>query len=249
MRHSVGKNARAPVRCALSDVTRFRHFPTTLCCFAALATSALGAGTAFDAVKLLPKEKRKLVALIEARDAATPERWHLLVCEPAAENGLREFVVENGAIVAERTVSQFAESLAPEQALGDAMRYDSDRAVLFAKQYAQVNAVTPAAIAYELRKDEPNAAPTWRVTCFDDAGAEIGELTISALKGNVISHRGFAAEPPEKPEKSDEKQRQKFQTSSPSQVAHEIATPAPRREAAPQKKTGLFQRLFGSGKP
>src|SRR5438046_3902324 len=68
--------------------------------------------TALDALKLLPKGMGKNLARIEAREGTpVPERWHILVHDAQSENGLREFVVADGKLVADRTLSQFAEKL------------------------------------------------------------------------------------------------------------------------------------------
>jgi hypothetical protein len=217
----------------------------TFACFAGMAAPAFSAATtALEALKLLPKDARKLVARIEAREGSpNPERWHILVNDKAAENGLKEFVIADGMIVAERSISQFAESLSPNEALGDDVRFDSDRAAQLVRQYAQVNAVTAATIDYQLRRDGTTAVPLWRLTCYDDAGKSIGTLTLTATKGAIISHQGFAVEPAGE---ADRNVREKFQTTGTSPVIRDrdgqyrVATPIPR-------KPGLFQRIFRGG--
>jgi hypothetical protein len=220
-----------------------RIFLCTFACVAGMAASAFPAATtALEALKLLPKDARKLVARVEAREGSpNPERWHILVNDKGAENGLKEFVVADGAIVAERSISQFAENLSASDALGDDVRFDSDRAAQLVRQYAQVNAVTAATIDYQLRKD--GATAIWRLTCYDDAGKSVGMLTLTATKGAVISHQGFAVEPAAE---SDRNAREKFQTTGTSPVIRDrdgqyrVATPIP-------KKPGLFQRIFRGG--
>ena len=215
-------------------------------CLAGLISSGLAAGsTALDALKLLPKEQRARVARIEARDGAPePQRWHILVSDPAAENGLKEFVVAGGILVAERGISQFAESLTPEQMLGDSVRFNSDRAAQLAQQFAQANEVTVATIAYQLRKDPATAIPIWRLTCFDAIGREIGSLVLTATKGWVMSNPGFAVEPASVRE---EKAREKLRTSATTPVVRERAAQAT-PEPQPAKKPGFIQRLFGAGR-
>ena len=223
------------------------RFLLTICiCLAGPIESGLAAGsTALDAVKLLPKEQRARVARIEARDGTPePDRWYILVSDPAAENGLKEFVVADGAIVAGRGISQFAESLTPAQVIGDTVRFNSDRAAQIAQQFAQVNGVTVATIAYQLRKDGPTAIPMWRLTCFDAAGREAGSLTVTATKGWVISHQGFALEPASV---RDEKAKEKFRTSGTTQVVRDRTVQAAPEPQPAQRKPGLIQRLFGAG--
>ena len=226
-----------------------RLFSSICGCLAGFAATGFAAGTtALDAVKLLPKEMRARIARIEARDGAPePERWYILVQDRAAENGLKEFVVADGAIVAERGISQFAERLAPEQMLGDGVRFDSDRAAQIAQQYAQLNDVTAATIAYQLRRDGTAAVPMWRLTCFNAIGREVGSLTITATKGAVISHQGFSIEPaPTVAEKPREKPRP---VAGP-QIARATAVQPPPTEPPPPppKKPGLVERLFGGAR-
>lgn len=215
----------------------------TISCGSAAGSSAL------EAVKLLPKEHRARVARIEARDGAPePERWHILVNDRAAENGLKEFVVADGVIAAERGISQFAESVTPEQILGDAVRFDSDRAAQIVQQYALVNGLTVASIAYQLRKDGAASVPLWRLTCYDPIGRDLGSLTITATKGAVISHQGFPVEPASA---VTEPPRERLSTFPSTQVARDGTVRPPRgrlRETPPPKKGGFFDRLFGGGR-
>ncbi len=156
------------------------------------------ANSALDALKLLPRGEAKRLARIEARDGTpVPERWYFIVHDPKAESGVHEYVVAGGEIVASRDVSQFAESLRPDDVFGgDALKVNSDRAAKLAQQYAFANNMTVATMQYELKKEGAAAVPLWNVTCLDDAGKELGHLVLTASKGTVISHEGFAAEPP-----------------------------------------------------
>ena len=156
------------------------------------------ANSALAALRLLPRGEAKRLARIEARDGTpAPERWYFIVHDPKAETGVHEYVVAGGEIVASRDVSQFAESLRAEDVFGgDALKINSDRAARLAQQYALANDMTVATIQYELKKEGAAAVPLWNVTCLDEAGKELGHLVVSAGKGTVVSHEGFAAEPP-----------------------------------------------------
>jgi hypothetical protein len=163
-----------------------------LCSAAADAT-----GSALNAIKQLPRGEAKKIALIEARDGTpVPERWHILVHDPKDENGLHEYVVAGGEVVASRNISQFAESLKPTDVIGTSgLKIDSDKVAALAQQYAAANNLTVASLNYALKKEGTDAAPLWNVTCIDETGKEIGHLVVSAGKGNVVSHDGFTAEP------------------------------------------------------
>ena len=70
-----------------------RDVSTRAFLFFILASTAAvrGEGTALDALKLLPKDAAKRLARIEAREGTpSPERWYLLVHDPAEQRGVRE---------------------------------------------------------------------------------------------------------------------------------------------------------------
>jgi len=170
----------------------------SLCTLALLASvPAAEELTALKAMKLLPKEQAKNLARVEGRDGTPlPERWHILVHDQSSENGLREYVVAGGEIVASRTLSQFAETLTPADViLDETVKTDSAQAAKLAHQYASANEATVASLNYQLKKDGPDAAPLWRVTCLDEGGKELGTLVVSGATGNVLSHDGFSVAP------------------------------------------------------
>jgi hypothetical protein len=154
-------------------------------------------GSALGALKLLPKGEAKKIARIEAREGTpVPERWHILVHDPKDENGLHEYVVAGGELVASRNLSQFAEFVKEEDVFGSSgLKVDSDKLAELAQQYALANNQTITALNYALRKEGAAAAPLWVVTCLDEMGKEIGRLVVSAARGHVVSREGFTAEP------------------------------------------------------
>ena len=105
-------------------MTRFQLLLSmALCCAASAALSETGENTALGAIKLLPKGAAAKIALLEAREAKpAPDRWHILIHDPKEENGVHEYVVAGGEVVASRSLSQFAESLSAEDVFGDRSR-------------------------------------------------------------------------------------------------------------------------------
>lgn len=215
--------------------------------------------TALDALKLLPKGEAKKLARIEAREGTPdPERWYFLTHDEKAENGLREFVIAAGEVVASRNLSQFVESVQSADVFGgEALKFDSDKAAKIAQQYALVNNISVAAMNYELRKDGPEAAPLWTLTCVDEAGTELGRIVVSAGKGSVISHDGFPVDPPPTPVVAATptptpaprpKPKPKTQATAVVAVEREPeirkAEPVPVKE--PEPRPGIFQRVSGS---
>jgi hypothetical protein len=162
------------------------------------ASDARAAQTALDALKMLPKGAERNLALIEAREGTpAPERWHILVHDAQSENGLREFVVADGKLVANRTLSQFAETLTTNDIIGaDAVRFNSDVLSALAAKYAVSNNVRISSMNYELRKE--NELPVWRVDCLDARGQKVGALCVAADNGKIVYREGFPNEPTEK---------------------------------------------------
>ena len=130
----------------------------TLLASASVGTAvADSAGTALNAIKQLPRGEAKKIARIEAREGTPiPERWHILVNDPKDENGLHEYVVAGGEVVASRNISQFAESLKPTDVMGSSgLKIDSDKVAGLAQQYAQANNVSIATLNYALKRKAP----------------------------------------------------------------------------------------------
>ncbi len=231
-----------------------------LCVSARLCAQGEPASSALGALRLLPKGEAKRLARIEAREGTpVPERWHFIVHDPKSAEGMHEYVVAAGEIVASRDVSQFVESIRPDDVFGsDVLKINSDRAAKLAQQYAHANNLTVAAMHYELKRQGAAAVPLWTVTCFDDAGVEIGRVAISAGKGNVVAHPGFTIEPPPPvvpvvPAATPglaERLRQPAELAIPPKATPMpvmVAEPVvPLDPTPPPKKPGLFDRMGNS---
>lgn len=163
----------------------------------ALTLCAHADNTALGALKLLPKDAAKRLARIEARDGRPqPERWYLLVHDAAVPTGMREVVVAGGKIVANRTLSQFADSLHPAEVVGAAsVKVDSDMLVRVVASFVVANGARFGSLSYELGKEVATGVPQWRVTILDPKGGTVGVLVLDATKGTVLSHEGFEKQP------------------------------------------------------
>ena len=209
---------------------------------ASLLAAAGNSGSAFDAVKQLPRGESKKLARIEARDGTpAPERWYFIVHDPKEDSGVHEYVVAGGEVVASRSLSQFAESVREQDVFGlGPLRVDSDRVAKLAQEYAFANNMTIASMNYALKKEGADAAPLWSVSCLDESGKEIGHLVVSAGKGNVVSHEGFELEP-------TVAQKEKPRTQASYQVANRVdnrGTPLRGRPVPPvEEKKDVFSGL------
>ncbi len=153
--------------------------------------------TAMNAIRQLPRGEYKRIVRIEAREGKpSPERWYIVVHDPKDENGVHEYVIAGGEVVASRSLSQFVETVKADDIVKESMiKIDSDKVGALAAEYALANNVAVATMNYSLLKDGADAAPLWNVSCYDESGKQVGSVVVSAGKGNVISHEGFTAEP------------------------------------------------------
>jgi hypothetical protein len=208
--------------------------------------------TALNAIKLLPRGEYKKIARIEAREGTpAPERWYIVVHDPKDENGLHEYVVAGGELVASRAVSQFAESVKAEDVVKDSLlKIDSDKVGALAQAYALANNVTITALNYALKKEGAEAVPLWNVGCIDETGKVIGQLVVSASKGTVVSHEGFTAEPgaavPLETQASEVVDREDRRPRRP--PARPAATPTPAEKKDVVSRVGNSLSKFFTGK-
>ena len=222
---------RASVR-----IVNLRAFLFFLLSASALAQSD---GAALAALKLLPRDAAKRLARIEARDGApAPERWHFLVHDPDADRGVREFVVANGKLVAVRTISQFADSLAATDVFGgDLVKVDSAQIARWAALFTAVNYGRVGTLSYQMAKDPASNVPLWVVTILDPAGDQIGTLTVNASKGVIVSSDGFEKSP------APELLASPVVATASSRKSRERAAPP---TPAPTPKPSVLRRIFGS---
>ena len=199
----------------------------SLLCLSTAAAVAAQADSALTALKALPADAAKNLARIEAREGKpSPERWHILVHDTASQNGLREYVVAKGQVVASREISQFAETLTAADVISDeGLKTDSDKAAKAVQEYAAANKMKIGALSYQLRKEGAEAKPVWQVKCSTEAGEPLGSLVVDAADGTVMSSEGFATEPGKRSgKKRDKKLEPIAETTQKKEEMQEVAS-------------------------
>ena len=204
--------------------------------------AAQGDGSALGALKLLPMDAAKRLARIEAREGSpAPERWYLLVHDPAEERGVREFVVADGKFLTSRTLSQFADVLKPADVIGaDAVKVDSAHVAKLAAAFAEANGAKVGSLNYELRRDAASNGPAWKVTVLDASGDQLGVLAVNATRGAVLSAEGFEKSP------AAELLAPPASVGSAAAVAGKKPKGTPTATATP--KPNVLKRIFGGGR-
>jgi hypothetical protein len=222
-------------------MSRLSHFTLMALLLVPALALAETRQTALAALKVLPKDAAdNLVSIHSFEGTPMPPRWHFMVHDPKQPNGVHEYVVSDGEIVASRNVSQFADELKPTDVIGaESVKVDTDRVVKLAEKFAQTNKEKAVAFDYELKKDGEGAVPLWHITCMDENGESIGTLVLTATKAGIVSHDGFAKIPgaDEKPQAPREERRPEVRRAEPA-----------RRPPPPTPPRGnFFKRVFGGG--
>ena len=216
------------------------NFRTLLFLAFVSTAAAQGGGTALDALKLIPKDAAKRLSRIEAREGMpSPERWYLLVHDPAEPRGVREFVVADGKFLTSRTLSQFADTLKPADIIGaDTVKVDSAHVAKLAAAFAEANGAKVGMLNYELMRDAATNAPAWKVTVLDAVGDQLGVLAVNATRGAVLSAEGFEKSP------AVELLAPPAGVAGAGRPVAKVAKPTP----TPTPKPNVLKRIFGGGK-
>ena len=168
-----------------------------LWCVGVASMFAADGASALHALAVLPPEAaRRVAGVIGFEGNPTPDRWRFFVWDVYAENGFREWVVEDGKVVAKNLVSQFASRVSPLEVMApESIQVDSDSAGALALEYAKANNIAVSTMRYSLRRTPEIAAPVWKVDCFDETEQQVGSISVAASEGKVLARLGFVNEP------------------------------------------------------
>ncbi len=116
-----------------------------------------------------------------------PQAWTILMKDPDARSGIREFVVAAGNIRSERT--PLRQYIGEENATTldfARLNLDSDGAFKLAQSQAERVRAGFNSVDYVLRTDASASGPVWDLRLFDHMGAPVGNMRISAVDGKLI---------------------------------------------------------------
>ncbi len=151
------------------------------------------AATAYEALQVVKKAKGDgvLQQLVEVRGETgqpQPQSWTILMSDPAARGGIREFVVTGGEIASERTpVRGYSVGTGALPMLNfSRLNLDSDGAFRVANADATKARLGFHSVDYTLRTNDADGAPMWALHLFDYMGAPVGNLRVSAEDGKIV---------------------------------------------------------------
>jgi hypothetical protein len=166
---------------------------TLLALLPSLAASA--ADTAYSALRVVGKKDREamnhVVELRGRNGNPQPDVWKVTVEDPDARGGLREFDVQRGRVIAQRTPT--ARSFGRPMNFNQ-LNLDSDGLFTIVNQEAQKDDIRFSRLEYLLRAGTGGGTPVWDVELFEGKQS-VARLSIAADSGAVLDRREARPEP------------------------------------------------------
>lgn len=158
-----------------------------------------GSDSAYQALRTAGgKDESLLNRVLEVKGAngdPQPAVWRIVVDDPNARGGVREFEVSKGRIISEHTpIRAYAGTGGNAVMDFKRLNLDSVGAFTIANQEAGKRKAGFDNIDYELRSDTETGAPVWILKLTDTSGASVGIVTIAADNGAVLRTEGFRGE-------------------------------------------------------
>jgi len=155
--------------------------------------------TAYQALRVLGRERTQMalnrVIEVGGRDGSPqPVLWKIVLDDPSARGGVREFEVQNGRVASERTPVHAYSGVA-EEAVMDFKKLNLDSAGAFtvANREAVAAHLGFDSVDYVLRCGDVNRAPVWILKLVDGKKQNVGTIQISADSGEIVRREGFGA--------------------------------------------------------
>jgi hypothetical protein len=171
-----------------------------------LGVAAASGATAYEALQVIRKSKGDdaLAKLVEVRGETgrpQPQAWTILMNDPSARAGIREFVVSGSEILSERApLRGYSDRTQLPPLAIPRLNLDSDGAFRIADAQAKDKKVGFDSVDYLLRTNDATGAPMWVLRLFDYMGAPVGSLHVSAEDGSVIRSLRLDADARVRPE-------------------------------------------------
>lgn len=169
------------------------HSLSWLFLFANFALIPAHAETAASAIAVMRKARgeelvKNLIEMKGLRGAQEPPQWVLLCKDSKAQGGIREIIVENGAVISERTPLRNFGGVGDLPVLSlSKIKLDSNIVFHTAHQTAIQHDLEFHWLNYTLRTNMETGKPCWFVGFIDYLGVHVGDMVLSAENLAVIS--------------------------------------------------------------
>lgn len=152
---------------------------------------AATAGSAILALRTVANQpyaaNAKIVELRGERANPMPAEWRILLADPSARGGVREVSVANGAITSERTPLKGFQNVAEMASIQTSqVSLDSSNLLQSVREQANEARVAFQWLDHTLRTDPSTRKPVWSIRLYDDLGALVGTMGVSAEGGAIV---------------------------------------------------------------
>jgi len=162
-----------------------------LCALTAAPALWADGGPAYLAINAAQKIAKPPAALVEMtgeRGEPRPQEWKLVYSDPGARGGVKEIVASGDVVVSERTPLRGYSGIGNSQPIElTRFKIDSDGAFDIANRQAAHRRIGFNWVDYTLRANNVTGAPMWILRLYDNMGAQVGVIQISAEDGSVIT--------------------------------------------------------------
>ncbi len=160
-----------------------------------LATQTVRATTAYEALRILGKQKNEALLdnIIEMRgDKGSPQPrvWKIIVKDATARGGAREFSVQGTRLTGEQAAQTTGAPMNMSQ-----LNLDSDGVHTVAEREAKKVTFSYDHASYTLRAGSKGGSPVWEIRLTDEKSGGAASLHIAATTGNVLSSEGLVNHP------------------------------------------------------
>lgn len=164
--------------------------------FATPAAAQEEEGTAYEALRVVGTQLdralvNRVVSVTGVDGNPQPETWRVLLAEDKEPGALREVVVTNGQITADRTPGRSMVGTAEGAVINTkGLNLDSSGAYTVASYTAEKSHTSFALVTYTLRTNE-RGNPVWIITLQNESRRPVGTIHIAANRGNVTRVEGM----------------------------------------------------------
>lgn len=162
-----------------------------------LATSLIGSAafantTAYEALRTVNNRNStyagSAIEVTGVQGLPQPSTWRVVVNDPLARGGIREFEVSGNNIRSERTpAGSRARSLQDHSLVISNINLDSSGAFTIANKFAIQSRIGFDSVNYTLRNDPVTRTPIWLLQLLDVNGGELATIRINAATGSIAS--------------------------------------------------------------
>lgn len=158
-----------------------------------LTAGAMAQESALNALTVLEKERGNIIgkSLLQISGEAGdpyPISWTVASRDAASRSGIRLYEIAQGSLVGERTPLRDSSVSADDPLLDrDLVKMDSDKVFQIVNKEAVRRKIRFQTINYIL-KTGSESLPVWEIKLFDNFGAHIVNMQVSASSGEILAY-------------------------------------------------------------